>query len=167
MIIRQEFELFFGHTDGCTARRTEGRTEEGQTDVEVEIVIQITTFEFLIPAVVSQNVTNKSCLVCVISEKYASWVTLRPQSDCCRKSEAKVRILDFKTTWLEFQRQIRLLLSKAKLSYVYSILKPHGQSSRSPVRLLLSEAKPSYIYLIVDIVKVEALARQKISNAIF
>ena len=24
-----------------------------------------------IPAIVSQNVTNKSCLVCVISEKYA------------------------------------------------------------------------------------------------
>ena len=30
-----------------------------------------------IPAVVSQNVTNKSCLVCVMSEKYAFWVTLR------------------------------------------------------------------------------------------
>ena len=29
--------------------------------------------------VLSQNVTNKSCLVCVMSEKYASWVTLRPQ----------------------------------------------------------------------------------------
>ena len=36
-----------------------------------------------IPAVVQQNVTNKSCLVCVISEKYASWVTLRPQLDRC------------------------------------------------------------------------------------
>ena len=32
---------------------------------------------FTIPAVRSQNVTNKSCLVCVKSEKYAFWVTLR------------------------------------------------------------------------------------------
>ena len=31
------------------------------------------------PASVSQNVTKKSCLVCVKSEKYASLVTLRPQ----------------------------------------------------------------------------------------
>ena len=46
---------------------------------------------------------------------------------------------------LDFQG-IRLLLSKAKPSYVYSILKPSGQSSRSSVRLLLSEANPSYVY---------------------
>ena len=57
-----------------------------------------------IPAVVSENVTNKSCLVCVMSEKYAFWVTLRPQSDRCRRGEAEVRILDFKTTWSEFQK---------------------------------------------------------------
>ena len=57
-----------------------------------------------IPAVVQQNVTNKSCLVCVMSEKYAFWITLRPQSDRCRRGEAKVRILDFKTTWSEFQK---------------------------------------------------------------
>ena len=57
-----------------------------------------------IPAVVQQNVTNKSCLVCVISEKYTFWVTLRPQSDRCCRGEAEVRILNFKTTWSEFQR---------------------------------------------------------------
>ena len=39
-----------------------------------------------------------------MSEKYAFWVTLRPQSDCCRRGEAEVRILDFKTTWSEFQK---------------------------------------------------------------
>ena len=55
-------------------------------------------------AVVLQNVTNKSCLVCAMSEKYAFWVTLRPQSDHCRRGKAKVRILDFKTTWSEFQK---------------------------------------------------------------
>ena len=39
-----------------------------------------------------------------MSEKYAFWVTLRPQSDWCYQGEAKVRILDFKTTWSESQR---------------------------------------------------------------
>ena len=38
-----------------------------------------------------------------MSKKYAFWVTLRPQSDPCHQSEAVVRILDFKTTWSEFQ----------------------------------------------------------------
>ena len=40
-------------------------------------------------------------------------------------------------------------VAEAKPRYIYSILKPHGQSSRCSVRLLLSEAKPSYIYLIL------------------
>ena len=35
------------------------------------------TLWFSIPAVVLQNVTNKSYLVCVESEKYAFWVTFR------------------------------------------------------------------------------------------
>ena len=35
--------------------------------------------------------------------------------------------------------------AKAKPRYVYSILKPDGQSSKSPVRPLLCEAKPSYV----------------------
>ena len=56
-----------------------------------------------IPAVVQQNVTNKSCFVCVMSEKYAFWVTLRPQSDRCRRGEAEVRLFDFKSTLSEFQ----------------------------------------------------------------
>ena len=37
-----------------------------------------------------------------MSEKYAFWVTLRPQSDRCGQGEAEVRLLDFKTTWSEF-----------------------------------------------------------------
>ena len=48
-----------------------------------------------------------------------------------------------------FRRQVRLLLNEAKLSYVYSILRLHCQSSRSPVRLPLSEEKPSYVYSIL------------------
>ena len=81
-----------------------------------------------IPASVSQNVTNKSCLVCVKSKKYASWVTLRPQWDRCRQGEAKVRILNFKTTWSEFQMPSQTAPAEAKPRCVYSILKPHGQS---------------------------------------
>ena len=39
-----------------------------------------------------------------MSKKYACWITLRPQSDYCRQGEAKLHILDFKTTWSEFQK---------------------------------------------------------------
>ena len=39
-----------------------------------------------------------------MSETYAPWVTLIPKSDCCRQGEAKVRIINFKTTWSEFQK---------------------------------------------------------------
>ena len=43
-------------------------------------------------------------MVCVKSEKYSSWVTLRPQWDRCCRGKAEVRILDFKTTWSEFHK---------------------------------------------------------------
>ena len=92
---------------------------------------------FRFPAVVSQNGTNKSCLACVKNEKYASWVTIRPQWDCCCRGEAKVRIIDFKTTWSEFQMPSQTAPAEAKPRCVYSILKPHGQSSRFQVRILL------------------------------
>ena len=65
------------------------------------------------------------------------------------RGEAELRILNSKTTWSEFQRPVRALLSEAKPSYVYSISKPHGQNSYSPIRLLSCEAKPSYIYTIL------------------
>ena len=84
----------------------------------------------------SQNVTNKSYLVCVKSEKYASWVTLRAQLDCCRRGKAEVCIIKFKTIWSEFQRPSQTAPTEAKPRCVYSILKPHGQSSRGHVRLL-------------------------------
>ena len=76
-------------------------------------------------------------------------VTLRPQSDCCHRGEAEVGILDFKTTWSEFQMPSQTAPAEAKPRYVYSILKPHGQSFRRQVRPLLSKAKPSYVYTIL------------------
>ena len=77
-------------------------------------------------AVVSKNVPNKSCLVCVMSEKYAFWVTLRPQSDRCHRGKAEVRILDFKNTWSEFQKpsQTATVRGKAEL-YMYNLKKNH------------------------------------------
>ena len=79
-------------------------------------------------AVIPQNVTNKSLLVCLKSEKYASWDTLRPQWDRCRRGEAEVRIINFKTTWLEFQMPSQTAPAEAKPRCIYSILKPHGQN---------------------------------------
>ena len=93
---------------------------------------------FQFPAVVSQNVTNKSCLACVKNEKYAPWVIIRPQWDCCCRGEAKVRIIDFKTTWSEFQMPSQTAPAEAKPRCVYSILKPHGQSSITSPELVPS-----------------------------
>ena len=130
-----------------------------------------------IPAVLPQNVTNKK--VCVKSEKYASWVNLGPQSDCCHRGEAKVRILDFKTTWSESQKVSQTTTKQGKaeqcifdLKTIWSeFQKPsqtagsitskiiffkkslsvhiHIHNSSSPVQLLLREAKPSYVYTIL------------------
>ena len=80
------------------------------------------------PAVVPQNAINKSWLACIKSERYASWVTLRPQWDRCRRGEAEVRILNFKTTWSEFTMPSQTAPAEVKPRCVYSILKPHGQS---------------------------------------
>ena len=70
--------------------------------------------------------------------KVARWVTLRPQLDRCCRGEAEVRILDFKTTWSEFQVPSQTAPAEAKPRCVYSILKPHDQSSKGQVRI------PSY-----------------------
>ena len=49
-----------------------------------------------------------------MSEKYAFWVTLRPQSDHCCRGEAEVRILDFETTWSEFQKATQTATEQGK-----------------------------------------------------
>ena len=65
-------------------------------------------------AVVSQNVTKKSCLVCDKSEKYAFWITLTPQLDRCCRGKAEVRIINFKTTWSEFHLPSQTAYAEAK-----------------------------------------------------
>ena len=50
------------------------------------------------------------------------------KSDCCRRGEAEVHILNFKTTWSEFQMPSQTAPAEAKPRCVYSILKPHGQN---------------------------------------
>ena len=49
-----------------------------------------------------------------MSEKYSFWVTLRPQSDRCSRGEAKVRIIDFKTTWSESQKVSQTVTEQGK-----------------------------------------------------
>ena len=49
---------------------------------------------FPIPAVVSQNVANETCLACVKSEKYVVWVTLRPLGSM-RQGEAELCTLQY------------------------------------------------------------------------
>ena len=60
--------------------------------------------------------------LCILNLK-TTWPEFQePCQSAARRGETELRILDFKTTWSEFQKPIRLLLSKAKPSYVNSIL---------------------------------------------
>ena len=70
------------------------------------------------PAVVWQKVNNKSCLVCIKCKKTHPGSPSDPSGTAA--AEAKPR-------------------------YVYSILKPHGQSSRYQTRMLSLEVKPSFV----------------------
>ena len=92
-----------------------------------------------IPAVVQQNVTNKSCLVCVMSETYAFWVTLRPQSDCYCQGKAEVRVLDFKTTCSEFQKPYQIAAARGKAELrIYNLKKTSPTQSRSQAVVCIS-----------------------------
>ena len=72
-----------------------------------------------------------------MGEKYAFWVTLRPQSDRCYRGEAEVRILDFKTIWSEFQKasQTATMRGKAKLRILELTSVFHHLPSVSPKQL--------------------------------
>ena len=56
------------------------------------------TFKLPIPAVDSQNVSNKSCLACAQSEKYSFWFTLRPLGSM-RQGEAELHTLQYQARW--------------------------------------------------------------------
>ena len=47
-------------------------------DLHICLSFQLFVSHFRVPAVISQDVTDKSCLGCDKSEIYAFWVTLRP-----------------------------------------------------------------------------------------
>ena len=49
-----------------------------------------------------------------MSEKYASWVTLRPQWDHCLRGKAKLRILNSKTIYSEFQKPGQTAVTRGK-----------------------------------------------------
>ena len=66
-----------------------------------------------------------------MSEKYAFWITLRPQSYRCRRGKAEVRILDFKTTWSEFQKANQTATKQGnaeRISYQNVCSPPQSQS---------------------------------------
>ena len=65
-----------------------------------------------------------------------SWSPSHPSRTAAAKAKPRYVYSIVKPHGQRSKSQVRLLLSEAKLSYVYSILKPHGQSSRSPVRPL-------------------------------
>ena len=52
-----------------------------------------------------------------------------PSWTAAERGEAELRIFNFKTTWSEFQKPSQTAPAEAKPRCVYSILKPHGQSS--------------------------------------
>ena len=64
--------------------------------------------------------------------------------------QVRLLLCDAELSYESFRSPVRPLLSEAKPSYVYLILKPHpdGQSSKSPFRLLPCEVKLSYVYTI-------------------
>ena len=129
----------------------------------VPVPVPVTSVQKLtsIPASLLQNVTNKSCLVGAKNKKYAFWSASGPWGQRGKvKLSYFVTILSAKQPSEAYQNfsqcfitslvlsqailcvahlrctQGRPLLREAKPSYVYLILKRHGQSSRSPVRLL-------------------------------
>ena len=66
------------------------------------------------------------------------WVTLSPQLDRYCRGKAEVRIINFKTTWSEFQRASQIAVRRAKPSYVYTILKKHHLPKVGPKQLCAS-----------------------------
>ena len=74
--------------------------------------------------------------VCILNFK-TTWSEFQKSSQtAAERGEAELRILELKTTWSEFQMPSQTAPAEVKPKYVYSILKPHGQSSRCQVRLL-------------------------------
>ena len=88
-----------------------------------------------------------------MSQKYASLVTLRPQWDRCRRGEAEVRILDYKTTWSEFQKscQTAATRGKAKLR-IYNLKRTSPPQSWSQVVVYVSTPRmyPRSGYFLVN-----------------
>ena len=62
----------------------------------------------------------------------------KPGQTAAGRGNAKLCILDFKTTWSEFQKPSQTAPAEAKPRCAYSILKPHGQSSVRSVRSVRS-----------------------------
>ena len=87
-----------------------------------------------------------------MSEKYAFWVTLRPQSDRCCQGEAKVHILDFKTTWLELKKPCLTAVAQSEVEQrTYNLKKilPSQSLSQAVVCVSTPRMNPRSGYFLV------------------
>ena len=90
------------------------------------------------PAVRSQNVTNKSCLICVKSQKYPFWVTLSPPGIYEAMSNQATYI-----TFLASWGQARYIKTH------FSVSSPHQYRSQAVVFISITRMNPRSGYFLV------------------
>ena len=66
-----------------------------------------------------------------------------PSQIVARRGHTELRILDFKTTWSQFQKTSQTAAEQGEAELRILNFKTHGQTSQSPIRLLLREVKLS------------------------
>ena len=83
------------------------------------------------------------------------------KSDCSRQGEAEVRILDFKTTWSNFQMSSQTATTEAKLRYMFRVSSPPQSWSKAVVCVSTPRMYPRSGYFLVsqNLMKVLLLIR--------
>ena len=72
------------------------------------------------------------------------------KSDCSRRGEAEVRILNFKTTWSEFQIPSQNTLAEAKPKYMFRVSSPPQSQSKAVVCVSTPRMYPVSGYFLVQ-----------------
>ena len=70
----------------------------------------------------------------------------KPIQTATERRKAELHILNFKTTWSEFEMGSQTAAERGKAKLHILNFKTTWSEFKKPVRPLLSEAKPSYIY---------------------
>ena len=123
-----------------------------------------------IPAVVSQNVTNKSCLesfrrqvrlLCteggeaelrILNSKTACSEFQKPSQTAIEQGKAELRILNFKTTWSQFQKPSQTAVRRGEAElHIYNLKKTLPPQSRSQAVVCVSTTRkyPRSSYFLV------------------